>query len=208
MTDYFALLEEPRCPWLEPDELKQKYHRLTLAAHPDTRSDSTPTDAFAELSKGYRTLSDPRQRLLHLLTLEGRAPATNAQVIPSDLADLFLNVGLLNQQIDLVARKLAEATSGLGKSMLTRDLLEIQTRVKDHLDRLRGIYDDHIDRLKNLNDIWTSNRARALSEVAEICGKITYLSRWIDQLEEKRVQLSLLRGHPERSEAESKDPGM
>jgi curved DNA-binding protein CbpA len=191
MTDYFALLDEPRRPWLEPDELKQKYHRLTLAAHPDTQAESTPSDAFAELRKGYRTLSDPTQRLLHLLTLEGHAPATNAQAVPDDLSDLFLNVGLLNQQIDLVARKLAEAASSLGKSMLTRELLEVQTRVKDHLDRLRGIYNDHLDRLQNLNETWTLGRTDALSQVAEIYGNITYLSRWIDQLEEKRARLSV-----------------
>jgi curved DNA-binding protein CbpA len=191
MTDYFALLEEPRRPWLEPDELKQKYHRLTLAAHPDTRVESTPSDAFSELSKGYRTLSDPTQRLLHLLTLEGHAPDTNAQMVPDDLADLFLNVGLLNQQIDLVARNQAEATSSLGKSMLTRELVEVETRLRDHLDRLRGIYDDHLDRLQDLNDSWMSDRTGALSQVAEIYGRITYLSRWIDQLEEKRVQLSV-----------------
>jgi DnaJ-domain-containing protein 1 len=192
MTDYFALLDEPRQPWIQPDELKQKYHRLTLAAHPDTQAESTPSDAFAELSKGYWTLSDPTQRLLHLLTLEGHAPATNAETVPDDLADLFLNVGLLNQQIDLLARKLAEATSNLGKSMLTRELVEVQTRVKSNLDQLRGLYDDQLDRLKDLNETWTLGRTDALSQVAEIYGRITYLSRWIDQLEEKRVQLSVL----------------
>jgi curved DNA-binding protein CbpA len=191
MTDYFALLDEPRRPWIEPDELKQKYHRLTLVAHPDMQADSTPSDAFAELSKGYRTLSDPKQRLLHLLTLEGHAPVTNAQRVPGDLADLFLAVGLLNQQIDLVARKLAEAASSLGKSILTGELREVQTRVKDQLDRLRGIYDEQLERLRNLNDKWTSDRARTLTQVAEVYGRITYLSRWIDQLEERRVQLSL-----------------
>jgi DnaJ-domain-containing protein 1 len=191
MTDYFALLDEPRRPWIEPDELKQKYHRLTLATHPDTQAESTPSDAFAELSKGYRTLADSRQRLLHLLMLEGRAPAAAAQAVPNDLAALFLKVGLLNQEIDLVSRKLTEATSSLGKSILTGELQEVQTRAKYQLDRLRGIYDEQLERLRNLNDKWTSDRARTLTQVAEVYGRITYLSRWIDQLGEKRVQLSL-----------------
>jgi len=191
MTDYFALLDEPRRPWLEPDELKQKYHRLTLAAHPDTRDESTPEDSFTELSRGYRTLSDPRQRLLHLLKLEGYAPAADAKALPADLDDLFLNVGLLNQQIDLVARRLADATTSLGKSMLTPELLKVQTGVQDQLDRLRGIYDDQLRRLQSLNDTWISDQTRTLSQVASVYGHITYLSRWIDQLQEKRVQLSV-----------------
>jgi hypothetical protein len=33
MTDYFALLQQPRQPWLEPEQLKQKYQQLTLASH-------------------------------------------------------------------------------------------------------------------------------------------------------------------------------
>ena len=191
MTDYFVLLDERRQPWLDPDELKEKYHRLTLVTHPDTRTKSTPSDAFTELSKGYRTLSDPTQRLLHLLTLEGHAPATNAQAVPGDLADLFLTIGGLNQQIDLVIRKQADATSSLGKSMLVSELREMQTRVKDQLERLRETYDDQIDRLKDLNNTWASDRTQAISQVAEIHGRITYLSRWIDQLEERRVQLSV-----------------
>ncbi len=191
MTDYFALLEEPRRPWLDPEELKQKYHRLTLAAHPDTRAESTSGDAFAELSKGYRTLADPKQRLLHLLILEGHAPATNSQAVPNDLADLFLNVGLLNQQIDLVVRKRAEAISGLGKSMLARELLEVQAQIKDHLGRLRAMYDDQLGRLKGLDKTWVTNRSGALFKLTDIYQRISYLSRWIDQLEEKRVQLSV-----------------
>jgi curved DNA-binding protein CbpA len=191
MTDYFALLEEPRRPWLDPDELKQKYHRLTLAAHPDTRAESTPRDAFTELSKGYRTLSNPTQRLLHLLTLEGHPPAASGQAVPDDLADLFLDMGQLAQDIDLVATKLAGATSSLGKSILARERNELQTRVKDNLDRLRRIYDEHLDRLQNLNDSWVSDRTHALSQATEIYGRITYLSRWIDQLEDKRVLLSV-----------------
>jgi curved DNA-binding protein CbpA len=191
MRDYFVLLDERRRPWLDPDELKEKYHRLTLVTHPDTRAKPTPSDAFTELSQGYRTLSDPTQRLLHLLTLEGHAPATNAQAVPGDVADLFLTMGRLNQQIDLLTKKQADATSSLGKSMLVSELREMQTLVKDQLEQLRGTYDDQIDRLKDLNNTWASDRTQALSQVTEIHGRITYLSRWIDQLEERRVQLSV-----------------
>ena len=35
MSDSFALLEKPRRPWLDPEELKESFHRLTAAAHPD-----------------------------------------------------------------------------------------------------------------------------------------------------------------------------
>ena len=191
MIDYFALLDEPRRPWIEPNELKEKYHRLTLASHPDTGTESTSTDAFADLNKAYRTLSDPRQRLWYLLTLEGHTPTANAQSVPNDLADIFLDAGRLNQQIDSLTRKQTEATTGLAKSILTRELLEIQMQLKDQLEPLRPLYKEQLEQLQSLNDMWSSDRACARSHIAEIYGRITYLSRWIEQLEEKRVQLSL-----------------
>ena len=35
MTDYFALLNEPRRPWLDADLLKQTFLTLSAGAHPD-----------------------------------------------------------------------------------------------------------------------------------------------------------------------------
>ena len=86
------------------------------------------------MSKGYRTLSDPTQRLLHLLTLED-APATNAQAVLSDLADLFLTIGGLNQQIDLVLET-GDATAA--SEINAHQGMTKCKRVKDQLERLRG----------------------------------------------------------------------
>ena len=38
MIDYFALLDQPRAPWLDPDKLKDSYHQKTLQAHPDAQA--------------------------------------------------------------------------------------------------------------------------------------------------------------------------
>ena len=46
MTDYFALLEQPRAPWLDPRGLKEAYHRQTLQTHPDTAAPDNPTRRF------------------------------------------------------------------------------------------------------------------------------------------------------------------
>ena len=35
MTDYFALLNEPRRPWLDPEPLKDKFLALSATVHPD-----------------------------------------------------------------------------------------------------------------------------------------------------------------------------
>jgi len=33
MIDYFALLDQPHLPWLDPDELKNTYHRTRTLKH-------------------------------------------------------------------------------------------------------------------------------------------------------------------------------
>ena len=56
MTDNFALLNEPRLPWLDPDLLKEKFFPLSAPFHPDrihNASDAEKLSAnqrYAELS--------------------------------------------------------------------------------------------------------------------------------------------------------------
>ena len=76
MTDNFALLNEPRRPWLDVDLLKQKFLARASGAHPDrvhNASDSEKaevTKRYIELNAAYNCLADPKLRLLHLLELE------------------------------------------------------------------------------------------------------------------------------------------
>ena len=53
MTDYFALLGQPRAPWLDPAALKEAYHRQTLQSHPDTATPGRESD-FAGLNEAYQ----------------------------------------------------------------------------------------------------------------------------------------------------------
>ena len=75
MTDYFALFQEPRRPWLEPEALKATFLALAAAAHPDKQPAADPAEKlkasrrYAELNAAYHCLTEPKLRLLHLLEL-------------------------------------------------------------------------------------------------------------------------------------------
>ena len=78
--DAFALLEEPRRPWLDAAALKEKFLSRSAEPHPDKFTDPVEKEAaqtlFADLNRGHETLRDPKQRLQHLLTHErGEKPA-------------------------------------------------------------------------------------------------------------------------------------
>src|SRR3954470_14391797 len=76
MTDYFALLNEPRRPWIDSESLKAKFHAISGDLHPD-RVHAEPEsqkreaqNAYTELNAAYRCLGDRKERLFHLLCLE------------------------------------------------------------------------------------------------------------------------------------------
>jgi hypothetical protein len=52
MIDHFAALSEPRRPWLDLEKLKNRFHILAAARHPDTNAaeDAAP---IASVDKKY-----------------------------------------------------------------------------------------------------------------------------------------------------------
>ncbi len=86
MIDSFALLDEPRKPWLDVDLLKEKYHALARQNQPDE-----------QLNEAYRVLRDPKSRLEHLLGPNERA----SDNVPDDLVDLFMAIAPVLNKIDM-----------------------------------------------------------------------------------------------------------
>lgn len=191
MIDYFALLQQPRKPWLDPEELKQRYQQLTLASHPDRQSTNTKsadsrTD-FTAINEAYRVLLDPKLRLQHLLKLEGIP--IDAGMVPETLSDVFLEIGTLIQEID---RLLTKSTyTALSKALLRSELMEKQKLTADLLDKLQTMCERALKELKALDQTWTSNQ-KVAAELSDLASRFAYLIRWIDQLEERRFQLSIL----------------
>src|SRR5437867_4059304 len=190
MTDFFALLDQPRQPWLDPDELKQKYHQLTRAAHPDVRS-SEPNVEFESINQAYRVLLDPKQRIHHLLALEGSTPTTAKHAVPAGVEELFLKTGKLAQDSKRALEELGSATGALSKSLLQGELLDLRSRTLELLAQLSHVHEKCLVELPKLNELWKENKFQAIARLQLLCDQIGYLTRWIAQLEEIQFQLSL-----------------
>jgi curved DNA-binding protein CbpA len=188
MTDHFALLEQPRLPWLEPEQLKEAFHRATLRAHPDAAPAGSDGD-FAQLNEAYQTLRDPKLRLQHLLTLTDNAPSRNSGAIPRDVEELFPAVATLTQQAAEVADKFANASSSLTRSVLKAQMLQTQQRVSEMLHVLEQRQAESTARLQQLNSAWEANREAVISELHELYLRFSYLSRWAAELRERELQL-------------------
>jgi curved DNA-binding protein CbpA len=191
MTDYFALLEQPRGPWLDPARLKEAYHRQTLQSHPDTAAPDNPPGAFAKLNEAYQVLQDPKRRLQHLLELEGHGPSPGDQTVPQELHDLFPAIGALAQRTNLILEKMKGSSNALSRSLLKPQLLELQRETAELRENIRALSDAAAARLRELNSGWATNASKELAPLSDLYFTYAYLGRWSAQLDEIAFQLSL-----------------
>jgi hypothetical protein len=202
VTDYFALFDEPRRPWLDPEVLKSKFLLLAAESHPDKKICANESEKlaanrrYAELNTAYNCLAEPKLRLLHLLELELGAKPADVQQIPSALADLFAEVATTCRNTDAFLTEKNKAAS---------PLLQVQffERGQEWVERLRalqtkqaGLHGKLIEELKSLDALWTSQsrsleRKSLLPRLEELYRLFGYFNRWNNQIQERIVQLSL-----------------
>jgi curved DNA-binding protein CbpA len=192
MTDYFALLNQPRSPWLDPEKLKEVYHEKTLRWHPDVQPSGGETSLFSSLNEAYQTLQDPKRRLHHLLGLQGCAPSSAPVAVPAHLHDLFPKVGAVTQRTNQLLDKLAVASNALSRSLLERDVLSSRTEIDELLTKLRQLYEGVITQLPGLGAAWSINPDPPIDPLTALYHELAYLTRWIAQVEELQLRLSLV----------------
>lgn len=194
MTDYFALLDQPRSPWLDPDELKQAFHAKSLRAHPDARRNDDDSlgahdSAFSELNEAYHVLHDPKGRIHHFLSLADRAPTSRQTSVPSDIAELFSSVASATQQAEALLEKCESAASPLTRSLLKPEVMKLQRRTDETLQQLSQLYDAATADLRHLStrDVLQDED---WAELHTLYLRFSYISRWIDELREKQTRLA------------------
>ena|SRR2546429_401743 len=203
MTDYFALLNEPRRPWLEPDKFKQKFLALSAEVHPDRTHNASPAEKdaaqqrYTELNAAYRCLGDPKERLRHLLKLELGANPKDVERIPQALMNLFLEVSQLCRQADALLGERAAVTSPLLK-------VQLFERGQEWTDKLMALQKDLnarretlMSELQAIDAAWDSNiesgspnRDLFLQRLEELYRLFSYFARWNAQIQERIIQLS------------------
>jgi curved DNA-binding protein CbpA len=191
MTDFFALLHQPRQPWLDPDALKEKFYQLTRVMHPDVRAKETSVK-FEDINEAYRVLSDPKLRIQHLLALEGSDLSSAAdRAAPADLQELFLVIGALSQKAQRVLAQIGSGAGALTLSLLQSDLMQLRSQTESLLEQLSCSHEACLMKLQDLNGPWNQDRSATVARLRELHDRIAYLSRWIAQLKEMELQLIL-----------------
>lgn len=199
MTDYFALLGEPRRPWLDEDALKLKFLALAAEAHPDKQHGSgEPEKAaanrrYAELNAACQCLREPKSRLLHLLQLELGTKPADVQQIPPILADLFAEVATTCRNADTFLAEKNRTTSPLLQAQSFERGQEWVDRLRELQKKLAGFNANLLEELKSVDAEWISTpsaRTVSLNRLEELYRLFGYFNRWNSQIQERIVQLS------------------
>jgi len=198
VTDFFALLHEPRRPRLDPNRLRQTFLSLAAEAHPD-RTHNAPADEqaaanrrYAELNAAYQCLAEPKSRLLHLLELERGVKPADIQSIPPALADLFAGIVGVCRQADAFLLERDKVTSPLLKIQWFERAQEGIERLNAWQQKLGGLRDELHARLEQLDGQWLDpDRPPALlSRLEELYRLFGYFNRWQNQLQERITRLT------------------
>ena len=205
MNDAFALLSEPRRPWLDAEALKQEFLALSSEVHPDrvhSASDVQKQAAnarYAELNAAHNTLREPRERLLHLLELERGAKPSDIQRIPPGTMDLFVEVGQLCRDVDAFLAERAKVTSPLLKVKMFERGMEWTDKLQALQQNINAKREELAAELQQMNPVWESappisspERAAALplERLEQIYRVFSYIARWSEQIQERNVQLA------------------
>ena len=204
MKDSFALFNEPRRPWLEPEALKQKFLALSAQLHPDRvhgageAQKKEAQERYAELNAAYNRLRDPKERLSHLLELELGARPQDVQRIPDGLISLFSEINQSCRETDALLAEKDKVTSPLLKVQIfdraqeqSQKMSALQQRVNSQREHLLADL-QAIDRDWGLR-LQESSLARnsSLQRLEEIYRLLSYFTRWMTQLQERIVQLAM-----------------
>lgn len=203
MSDYFALFDAPRRPWLDAEALKTRFLDLSAETHPDRvhQADAARREAahrhYADLNAAYRCLCDPKERLAHLLQLELGSKPGDLQEMPAALADIFLEVARLCRQADAFLAEKERTGSPLLQAQWFARGAEWVEKLEAQRAALTTRHEALLEKLKVLDAAWgateagDAKRSDLLREMEELYRLLSFFARWKAQVQERLVRFAV-----------------
>src|ERR1043166_1035151 len=196
--DCFALLGEPRRPWLDPESLKQKFLELSAQLHPDRVHNADHADKaaaqkrFTELNAAFNRLRDPKERLSHLLELESGAPPKQVARIPPELIAGFTEVNQACRDADALLAEKRQTTSPLLQVQLSERCQDCSERLAALAQKMNTEREVLVAEIEKIDAGWSgTDRATSLERLENVYRRLSFFTRWTDQLRERNLQLTL-----------------
>ena len=203
MIDFFALLNEPRRPWLNPHELKAKFLALSSEVHPDRVHNASEAEKraaqqrYTDLNAAYQCLREPRDRLKHLLELETGAKPAQVQAFPAQLMDLSLQFAKLCGAADAVLGQKQKTLSPLLQVEVFERGQDCALQLIELLKRIQAQQEEIAVDLRAMDEKWQAGQPNKekqrhdLAGLEEIYRRLSYLTRWSEKIQERVAQLAM-----------------
>ncbi|MGB8355364.1 MAG: DnaJ domain-containing protein [Chthoniobacteraceae bacterium] len=188
MTDYFALFQETRRPWLDAEILKDKLHKLSAEHHPDVAKDNSVD--FTELNAAYRMLHDPKTRLRHLLELEFPGTLTSNLQIPADISRLFETMARERHSVGAFLEKQSASKTPLETALMASEKIELLAVLEKLLAVLNQKHEGILTQIKFMDAVWEEDKASSEGALLDIYQSVSYVGKWIDQVREDILKMS------------------
>jgi len=186
--DSFALLHQPRRPWLDEGELRETFHRLVVQEHPDVAGGDG--EAFTRLNAAFATLSNPLQRVRHLLELVAPVePAVETVSIPDDLGELFPRIASAREALLKLATRRGAASTAVARALFAREEAALRADADATRAVLAGMIAAALEDVRAVDAVWPF--PTALASLRELHGRLLFLSRWDELLREAALQSEL-----------------
>lgn len=199
MEDYFAFLKQKHRPWLDIERLKGNFIEFSVANHPDKYPNATPeerqklSENFSLYQTAYNTLTDTSSRLEHLIQILTGKPVSDIQRIPPGTMDVFMQVGQTCADVAKFIQKKesSQEQSPILKAKLfaeTLDWTDKLTHLQQTIIQKQTALDEELKQISNNIDSGADFPIQRLEEIYRTTG---YIKRWLQQIQEKLVQLAI-----------------
>jgi DnaJ-domain-containing protein 1 len=178
-VDHFAVLGIPRAAWVDAENLKSRFHKLSAERHPDAAGGHGT--AFTELNAAWQALREPAGCLRHFLELEHPSALGAAGKTPPELGDLFMRIAAFRQAAQKFGLKLEAATSPLTKAVLEGERLVFRSRLSDLATEVEARTVECMTTLRS--------EGAEPAQLATQLASLVFLAKWTAQLAELRVGL-------------------
>ena len=183
MTDHFAILDQPRRPWLDAAALKDAFHQHSTALHPDVPG-TGDTAQFVALSGAYSVLREPVSRLRHLLELCAPSALAGTSSPPPELSDLFMQIAGARHRLSALLTRRNAATSPLTRALLAGEETALRHELHAALAQLESAEAHALAEVRILDATWRETDAEAVRALALHFHHLAYLARWLAQTRE------------------------
>lgn len=184
MIDYFAVFGLERRPLIDLESLRERYFRKSEQASRGSQGD------LATINEAFRTLSSPASRLDYLLRLEfGELPAR--QINPA-FGALFGQLANAVAGFDRVLSQIASQTSPLLRALHIQNTASLQEDLATLSAALSQQRTSLMDRLNALNAKWPDHASETRDALGQIALDLTFIDRWEQQINERRLRLEEL----------------